>query len=796
MLAACAAMALTGCVAARTDGPASVPPPAATGAAADEARIADLLSRMSLEHKVSQLIQPQINSFTAADMERYRFGSFLNGGNGGPYGDEFAPASQWLKLADEMWTASARPLPGGEPVVPTLWGTDAVHGHTNVVGATIFPQNVALGATHDPDVVRRIGEATAQEILATGIDWDFSPTVAVSRDQRWGRSYESYSQDPQLVARLGAAMVEGLQGTKGSAGWLRDGHVIATAKHFFADGGTKDGVDQGDAVGDLAAIEAIHTVPYRAAIDAGVETVMVSFSSINGVKMTGNKSLLTDLLRGQMGFGGMTVGDWNAHGQVDGCKVSDCPKAVLAGLDMYMVPDDWKALHASLVAQVRDGTVPMARLDQAVARVLRMKLHAGLLLPEAKRPIERPLAGKFELLGSPEHRAVAREAVAKSQVVLKNDGVLPLRAGAKVLVAGAEADNIGAAAGGWTLTWQGGLDLKRSLFPGATSIWAGLRDAVAGKGGTATYSADGSFSARPDVAVVVFGEAPYAEFAGDRHDLVLRDEEGLKLLKKFRAAGIPTVSVFLSGRPLWTNREMNLSNAFVASWLPGSEGMGVADVLTGARPATGRLAFPWPADCAGGPAGAVLFPLGAGRDLADRTPTPLLPEACAALSAFDSSAMFVSGKLATGVAAFVPKHDVSGDGELLAGMRGDLTDAGVSVRGIDKDAQEDAREIRMAAGSAFGLRQDRDSGGAYRIVYAVMTRPAAPVSLRVGDKAVVDLTDKFALAEGKGWREMVITEACAPGLGSRIRFDTKGPLTFRIASVRREKLPAGTPCAF
>jgi beta-glucosidase len=361
LLTAIAGAALVcGCTQARIEG-GPVASTAVSSEASEDARIADLLARMSLERKVAQLIQPQINSFTAEDMERYRFGSYLNGGNGGPYGEEFAPASDWLKLADEMYLASSKPLPGGEPVIPTMWGTDAVHGHTNVVGATVFPHNIGLGATRDADLLRRIGAATAAEIAATGIDWNFSPTIAVARDDRWGRTYESYSEDPAIVAPLGAALVEGLQGKAGDPERLRGARVIATAKHFFADGGTSQGVDQGDVNGDIEALKAIHARPYPAAIAAGVESIMASFNSINGVKMHGNRELLTGVLRDEMGFTGLVVGDWNAHGQIDGCKVDDCPQALLAGLDIYMVPDDWKALHANLVRQVRDGTIPHRR---------------------------------------------------------------------------------------------------------------------------------------------------------------------------------------------------------------------------------------------------------------------------------------------------------------------------------------------------------------------------------------------------------------------------------------------------
>jgi beta-glucosidase len=777
---------------------------AAPVVAGEDAVVADLVSRMSLERKIAQLIQPQINSFTSADMARYRFGSYLNGGNGGPNGQEFAPAADWLALADEMYDASVLPLPDGEPAIPTMWGTDAVHGHSNIVGATLFPHNIALGAAGDADLVRRIGHATAIEIEVTGIDWNFSPTVAVAQDDRWGRTYESYSEDPQLVARLGAALVEGLQGNQAAADYLGDGRVIATAKHFFGDGGTEQGVDQGDVNGDPDQLLALHGVPYPAAIAAGVETIMASFNSVNGVKMHGNRDMLTGVLRGQMGFDGLVVGDWNGHGQIAGCEVDNCPDALLAGLDIYMVPDDWRALMESLTAQVRDGTIPMARVDEAVTRVLRVKYRAGLLDPDAPRPSERGVAGRFDLLASADHRALAREAVARSQVVLSNDGILPLRAGSRVLVAGSAADDIAQASGGWTLEWQGGRadQLPRRLFPNATSIWEGLRDAVVANGGTAMLSPEGGFEARPDVAVVVFGERPYAEFAGDQRDLVFRDEEGLSLLRSFRDQGIPTVAVFLSGRPLWMNRELNAANAFVAAWLPGSEGAGVADVLTGARPATGRLSFSWPATCEGqpvnGPQGA-LFAFGFGRSLDDTAPLPRLSEDCAALSNGDGAMVFGSGRLGQGVSAFAARTGAAGASELLPQMRGDMNASGVTVRGYDRDAQEDSRQITMRSGSTFGLMQAEDSGGAWRIAYQVVSRPSAPVSLRVGtgdEAATIDLAAHFALAFDKGWREMVITPDCAPGLGQRIAFETMGEITFRISSVRRENLPEGTPCSF
>ena len=785
---ACAAL-VAGCTQSRMEGaaPASAVPSAL---ASEDTRIAELLSRMSLERKIAQLIQPQINSFTPADMERYRFGSYLNGGNGGPYGNEFAPAADWLKLADEMWTASTAPLPGGEPVIPTMWGTDAVHGHTNVIGATIFPHNIGLGATRDADLLRRIGAATAAEIEATGIDWNFSPTVAVAQDDRWGRTYESYSEDPDIVAPLGAALVEGLQGNAGAPDRLGDGRVIATAKHFFADGGTAQGVDQGDVNGDIEALKALHGRPYPAAIAAGTETIMASFNSINGVKMHGNKPLLTDVLRGEMGFKGLVVGDWNGHGQIAGCKVDDCPQALNAGLDIYMVPDDWKALHANLLRQVTDGTISMARLDEAVGRVLRVKLRAGLLEPGAPKPSARGVGGRLAMVGAPEHRAIAREAAAKSQVVLKNAGVLPIAQGARVLVAGRAADSIAQAAGGWTLTWQGGVELdNKTYFPGATSIWAGIADAARNAGGSATLSADGSFTARPDVAVVVFGEAPYAEFEGDRKTLVFDDEEGLALLRKFDAADIPSVAVFLSGRPMWMNREINAADAFVAAWLPGGEGAGVADVLFGKRPATGRLSFSWPAQCDGkpvnGPEGA-LFRVGYGLSLDAPRTLARLDETCGYLSAGPSADWFVGGRMAGDIS-------VTAGGRPLPNLRG--TAGGITARGIDRNRQEDAREITFSPGSSLVFAQPKDGVGAYRISYFLPAQPERPVKLTVGSNTI-DITRELALSAGKGWREMLITEACAPGLGRSIAIASEGPLTMQISAVAREVLPDGADCSF
>ena len=751
--------------------------------------VADLLSRMSVERKVAQLIMPDISAITPADVEEYRFGTVLNGGNSGPNNNDFAPAPEWLALADAYWDASVKPLENGEPAIPILWGTDAVHGHSNIIGATVFPHNIGLGATRDPDLIRLIGAATATEIEVTGIDWTFAPTVAVARDDRWGRTYESYSEDPQLVTQMGVAMVEGLQGKLGADDFLGRGRVAATAKHYFGDGGTEQGVDQGDVNGDLGELMAIHAAPYPAAIEAGVASIMASFNSINGRKMHGNGPLLTDQLRGELGFDGLVVGDWNGHGQIKGCTNSDCPQALLAGLDVFMVPEDWKALYENTLAQVQDGTIPMARLDEAVTRVLRMKRQLGML-DNPQRPSERANAGRWDKLGFAPHRAVAREAVAKSLVLLKNEGVLPIREGANIIVAGTAADNIPQQAGGWSVTWQGGGELTAADFPGATSIFQGIEAAAQASGGSATLSVDGALpdGAMPDAAIVVFGEEPYAEFVGDRKDMVFRDEQGLELLRAYRDAGIKTVAVFLSGRPLWMNREINAADAFVAAWLPGSEGAGVADVLYGERDATGRLSFTWPATCEGNPLNSpegALFPFGFGLSYGAPSELATLDETCDVLSKGGAEDWFAAGRLADRVKAL-------SKGTELPDLRGQA--GGVVAIGVDRNAQEDARQITFGPQTALDLSGPQ-GGNAYRIQYLVSQRPGGPVVLQSGGSSL-DISQELLVAEGKGWREMVVTEQCLAGLNNALTIASQAPFAIQISSITREDAAEGMECSF
>ena len=564
-----------------------------------EAKVLSLLKTMSIEQKIAQMIQPEIRDITVEDMRKYGFGSYLNGGGAFPNNNKHSTPQDWIALAEEMYQASIDDSLDGS-TIPTIWGTDAVHGHNNVIGATLFPHNIGLGAANNPKLMEKIAQITATEVMVTGIDWVFAPTVATVRDDRWGRTYEGYSEDPDIVKSYAGAVVKGLQGHADS-NFLGDDRVISTVKHFLGDGGTLNGDDQGDNQSSEKDLYKLHAQGYVSGLAAGAQSVMASFNSWNGEKIHGNKYLLTDVLKTKMGFDGFVVGDWNGHGQVKGCSNENCPQAVNAGLDIFMVPTDaWKPLFENTVTQVKQGIIPMSRINDAVTRILRVKLRAGIF--DKPSPEKRIFSGKTELIGSDKHRKVAQQAVRESLVLLKNKGsILPLSPKQHILVAGDGAHNIGKQSGGWTITWQG-TGNNNTDFPGGTSIFQGIEKQVKQAGGTATLSVDGSFTEKPDVAVVVFGENPYAEGQGDIDDLNFQrdNKTALALLTKFKGQGIPVVSLFISGRPMWVNAELNASNAFVAVWLPGSEGQGVADVIMADennKPQydfKGKLSFSWP----------------------------------------------------------------------------------------------------------------------------------------------------------------------------------------------------------
>lgn len=671
--------------------------------AALEKRITDLMAGMTVEEKVGQLVQGDIASITPDDVRRYRLGSILAGGNSDPGGRYDASPAEWLALADAFYDASMDTSQGGK-AIPLLFGIDAVHGQSNIIGATLFPHNIGLGAARNPELLRRIGEITALETRVTGMEWTFAPTVAVPQDDRWGRTYEGYSESPTVVASYAGAMVEGLQGRIGSPDFLDGRHVIASVKHFLGDGGTTGGKDQGDTRISEAELVRIHAAGYPPAIAAGAQTAMASFNSVNGEKMHGHRHYLTDVLKGRMNFGGFVVGDWNGHGQIKGCTTTDCPATINAGLDMAMASDSWKGFYETTLAAVKDGRITAERLDDAVRRILRVKFRLGLF--EAGRPSTRTVGGQFALIGAPEHRAVARQAVRESLVLLKNqNGILPLSPKQRILVAGDGADDVGKQAGGWTLNWQG-TGTTRKDFPNADTIFEGIAQQARAAGGEATLAIDGRYTVKPDVAVVVFGEDPYAEFQGDLPTLAYKpgDETDLGLIRRLKEDGIPVVAVFLSGRPLWVNREINAADAFVAAWLPGSEGGGVADVLLRGPDGRmqhnfkGRLSFSWPrtatqyANNVGQKDYAPLFPFGFGLSYADKGDLAALPEVSGVTGNEGATGVFFArGDAGAGMALRL--EDGAGQGMTVISVPDALADDRLKITGVDHLAQEDGRRL-------------------------------------------------------------------------------------------------------
>ena len=621
LLAGCAPGAIT------APAPVAVAAPAAADAAM-ERRIAEIVAGMTLEQKVGQITQPDVRYITPDEVRRYYIGTVLNGGGAWPDNDKRSTLADWAAWADSYADAA---MATDMPVrIPLLWGTDAVHGHNNVSGATLFPHNIGLGAANDPDLIERIGRATARQVRATGVNWAFAPTLAVGQDRRWGRTYESWSSDPALVRRYGEAMVRGLQG-----GLTGDADVLASAKHYLGDGGTFNGVDQGQTRATREELLETHGAGYLGALAADVQTVMVSYSSwydtaagADHGKMHGNGDLITGYLKGELGFDGLVVSDWNGIEQVPGCAKDHCPQAVNAGIDVFMVPEDWRAFIANTLADVREGRIPEARIDDAVTRILRVKMRMGLF----DRPTsDSPLTGRVDALNAAE---LAREAVRKSVVLLKNENdALPLTRGRRVLVVGASADSLSNQTGGWSLTWQGAENTNADFATGQTLL-AALREAL-GEANVA-FSADGTGVdvSQYDAVVAVLGETPYAEFNGDvrfptpvQHSL--QHPADLAALQAVSGKGTPVVTVLYSGRPAYANDLINLSDAFVAAFLPGTEARGLADVLVGGEhDFSGRLSFAWPGSaCSTGerPGDRVQFPRGYGLSYARPVPVGALP---------------------------------------------------------------------------------------------------------------------------------------------------------------------------
>jgi beta-glucosidase len=546
-----------------------------------QTKVDSLMSLMTLDEKIGQMVQVDIKGIKDPnEISKYSLGSILCGGDS-EIND--ITATGWANYYDMLQSYALK----SRLKIPIIFGVDAVHGHNNVEGAVIFPHNIGIGCTRNTKLAELEGKVTAEEIAGTGMDWDFAPCIAVVRDIRWGRTYEGYGESPELVSEMGAAFIKGMQNFQDEDG----NNIIACAKHFIGDGGTKNGKDQGNTVCDEKTLRKIFLPPYREAIKAGVKTIMVSYSSWNGLKMHENKYLLTDVLKNELGFKGFLISDWAAIDQLGKNYKHDIEESINAGLDMVMVPNgpDKKNNFVEFISDLKElvnqGKVPLSRINDAVRRILTVKFSMNIF--------EHPFTDRkyTNLVGSKEHREIARECVRQSLVLLKNsNNILPLSKNIKSLVvAGESADNLGYQCGGWTISWQGG---SGNIIKGGTTILQGIKNAVSHKTNI-IFSKDGKNIESADAAIVVVGEKPYAEGKGDRKNLNL-DKNSLAIIKRIKGKGIPVIVVLISGRPMLINDALKYADAFVAAWLPGTEGEGVSDVLFGDYKPTGKLSHSWP----------------------------------------------------------------------------------------------------------------------------------------------------------------------------------------------------------
>jgi beta-glucosidase len=745
-----------------------------------EQRVNNIVDAMTLEQKIGQMIQGNIKHVAPADVSKYYLGAVFHEGGHWLAGNQ-SSVDDWLRLADAYYEASIDKTQGGAGI-PIIWGSDAVHGLNNLKGATIFPHNIGLGAADDSKLIERIASVTAREVAITGQDWTFSPAVAVAKDMRWGRSFESFSDDSEIIERYSRAVVRGLQGPSHQLN-ANPWKVIATAKRFIGDGGTFQGIDQGDTRLDLPTLLELHGQGFISAIGEGVQTVMASFNSWNREKLHGNKILLTDVLKGQLGFDGFVIGDWKGHRQIVGCSNDSCPQAINAGIDMLMAPKEWESLIRNTLEQVRSGLISESRVDDAVRRILRVKIRAGIL--ERGLPSRRVAAGRVDVLGSKQHREVARESVRKSLVLLKNNNAtLPIKIAQKVLVAGDGAHSIPKQTGGWTLTWQGAGNTSE-YFSDATSIYGGLKRAIEATGGSVELAKQDQWVSKPDVAIVVFGEDPYVEGTGDLKDLLFKDpaKTNAALLSKLRTEGVPIVSVFLTGRPLFVNDWINQSDAFVVAWLPGSEGAGVADVLVADRSGkpvfdfVGRLPFPWPNASANKyqsdlPVFSHLFDRGYGLTYSSEVNEMgfALPEKN--LDVIEEPIVIFKGTSLSPFSSYV--GDPRNWSLLVSGTQTSSLLGGIIVNRVDGIEQEDSWQIEWsglsegqiywAAGSTVDLTGMVDEDAALESIFRVDKSPEGKVKQRMDCgypcAGEIDMTAFFkGLPEDK-WIRAAIPLSC------------------------------------
>jgi len=762
----------------------------------NEKIIRKLIDKMTIEEKVGQVIQGDLEFIDPSDIKQFNIGSVLNGGNTAPYGNKYSSADDWKRLSKEFYDASIE-IDGIK--IPVLWGTDAVHGHNNLVGATLFPHNIGLGASRNYSLVKQIGEAIALEVLSTGVAWTFAPTIAVPQNDTWGRTYEGFSEDSQLVSKLGEAFILGLQGEKSN--FLDNNHVIATAKHFMGDGGTYEGVDQGDTRLSEKELRDIHGYPYFEALDACAQTVMASFNSWNGSKLHGDQDLLTTVLKNSMQFDGFVVGDWNGHGQVPGCSNQSCAQAFNAGVDMFMAPEDWKTLLKNTIAQVQSGVIPLERLNDAVTRILRVKSRMGLLNGR------KPHAFSENFLGHPRHIELARQAVRESLVLLKNNKqTLPLNPRAHVGVIGNAANKISSQTGGWTITWQG-RENKNEDFIDTNTIFEAIVDAVNLSGGTIEFSDNGVFDQTPDYVIGVFGEEPYAEMLGDLQDVsfAATDPKYLSQLTDISSQNIKTVSIFLSGRPLEVNQYINASDSFIAAWLPGTAVEGIADVIFSIDGEeqfdfVGKLSYSWPKvksqtelnhhDKTYDP----LFPFGFGLDYSSKSQLAMI-ESIDTVQKIDSINIFI-GTAAIPGEEFVltqsgPEY-VTVD-EFLS------TEGALNISRFDYLRQDDAKNLmfsKTASMQAFGISAETD------LNFASMKSPYYEVVMRVNEADDISLyftascgencqgSVSLPISQDNTWQTIAVPVRCLeregldkPIANIRSLFLTRGAINFDLHSI-------------
>jgi len=538
-----------------------------------DAQVAQIVESLTLRQKAAQMVQAERSSITPSDVANYQIGSILSGGGSHPtsYNDS---VDEWYDMVRAYQEAAVN----GPTGIPILYGIDAVHGHNNVYGATIFPHNIGLGAANSPDLVYRISKATAEEMLTTGIPWTFAPALSIVQNIAWGRSYEGYSEDPDVFVNLTQSAILGFE----------ENGVSATAKHYLADGATMNGIDQGDVWVSDDILRDVHLLPYIEAVKANVDTIMISYSSVRGTKMHEHTYWITTVLKEELGFEGFVISDWNAIHQLSGSYQEQVAKSINAGVDMLMEPYTWKEAIDAIEFGVNSGLIPIERIDDAVSRILKVKLERGLFDDPYMR-----LDASY--LYNEEHQALAREAVRKSLVLLKNDGTsLPLAKDETIFLTGEASDNVGYMAGGWTTHWQG--NTAQDIGVG-TSIKDGLLNVLMSNGGSLVNNYEDA-----STVVVVLSEIPYSEGAGDNQNPTLTSHTAspsnaaaLEIARQAQLAGKNVVGILISGRPLLLEDYLPYFDSFIAAWLPGSEGgTGIADVVFGDYDFTAKLSYTWP----------------------------------------------------------------------------------------------------------------------------------------------------------------------------------------------------------